>query len=93
MQMERKFLYQLGKNALANKKGDDAIDYFVKSLTVAANDDERGESFEGLSLAYFAAGKVDSAIEYGVKASTTFQRQESSVSMRICRLRLLTMRQ
>lgn len=74
MQMERKFLYQLGKNALVNKKGDDAIDYFVKSLTVAANDDERGESFEGLSLAYFASGKVDSAIEYGVKASTTFQR-------------------
>ncbi|MFL3023683.1 MAG: tetratricopeptide repeat protein [Methylophilaceae bacterium] len=74
MQMERRFLYQLGQNALALDKGSDAVDFFSKSLVISANDDERGESFEGLSLAYFVSNKLDSAIEYGVKASTTFQR-------------------
>ncbi len=74
MQMEQRFLYQLGQNELANENGLEAIDYFSKSLTLAANDDERGDSFEGLSLAYYVSNKLDSAIEYGVKASTTFQR-------------------
>jgi tetratricopeptide (TPR) repeat protein len=74
MQMEHRFLYQLGKNALVAKDGLNAVDYFGKSLATSSNDDERGNSFEGLSAAYFISNKLDSAIEFGVKASTTYQR-------------------
>jgi tetratricopeptide (TPR) repeat protein len=74
MQMEHRFLYQLGKNALVAKDGLNAVDYFGKSLATSSNDDERGNSFEGLSTAYFISNKLDSAIEFGVKASTTYQR-------------------
>lgn len=74
MQMEHRFLYQLGKNALTAKDGLNAVDYFSKSLATSANDDERGNSFEGLSNAYFVLNKLDSAIEFAVKASTTYQR-------------------
>ena len=66
--------YQLGKNALVAKDGLNAVDYFGKSLATSSNDDERGNSFEGLSTAYFISNKLDSAIEFGVKASTTYQR-------------------
>jgi tetratricopeptide (TPR) repeat protein len=74
LQMEQRFLYQLGLSALAAKDGMTAVDYFVKSSVIAANDQERANSFKGLSQAFFMDNKVDSAIEYGVRASTTFQR-------------------
>tara|TARA_B100000035_G_scaffold315419_1_gene335982 strand:- start:6496 stop:7368 length:873 start_codon:yes stop_codon:yes gene_type:complete len=74
MQMEHRFLYQLGRNALVAQDGLNAVEYFSKSLATSANDDERGNSFEGLSNAYFILNKLNSAIEFGVKASTTYQR-------------------
>ena len=74
MQMERKFLYQLGNNAMQEDNGFDAIDFYGKSLAISSNDDERAEGFAGISSAYFKSNKIDQAIEYGVKASTTYQR-------------------
>ena len=72
MQMERKFLYQLGNNAIKDKNGFDAVDFYSKSLVISSNDDERAEGFAGLSVAYFQSNKIDQAIENGVKASTTY---------------------
>ena len=72
MQMERRFLYQLGQNNLSTGKYDDSVDYFAKSIVISANDNERAEGYDGLAMAYYANKKADKAIEYGIKASNMY---------------------
>ena len=74
MQMEQKFLYQLGLSLTAMKDYFNATDYLAKSLMIAANDDERAESYNSLAGAHAANKKYAKAVEFGLKASNTYQR-------------------
>ena len=74
LQMEQRFLYQLGKSHIALKNGESALEEHSKALTISSNDDERALNFEGISLAYGLLKQYDSAIEYAVKASNSYQR-------------------
>ena len=72
LQMERRFLYQLGQNALSTNEYDESIDFFSKSIVISVNNDERAEGFDRLSLAYYGKKKLDKAIEYALKASNMY---------------------
>ncbi len=72
LEMEHKFLFQLGESTLAEKKYDDSVDYYSKSIVTSFNDDQRAEGYKGLSMAYYGKKKLDNAIEYGIKASNMY---------------------
>jgi tetratricopeptide (TPR) repeat protein len=74
LEMEQKFLFELGESSLSEKKYDDSVDYFAKSIVTSFNDDQRAEGYKGLSMAYYGKKKLDKSIEYGLKAANTFQR-------------------
>ena len=72
LQMERRFLYQLGENSLITNNYDESIDFFSKSIVISVNDDERAAGFNALSKAYYGKKKINRSIEYGVKASNMY---------------------
>ena len=72
LQMERRFLYQLGENGLIANNYDESIDFFSKSIVISVNDDERAAGFNSLSKAYHGKKKINRSIEYGVKASNMY---------------------
>jgi len=74
MQMEQKFLYQLGLSLTEMKDYFNATDYLTKSLMIAANDDERAESYNSLAVAHAANKKFAKSVEFGLKAANTYQR-------------------
>ena len=74
LQMERRFLYQLGQNHLAKEDYLEAIDFFAKSTVVSANDNERAEGYDGLAMAYSGKKKSTKAIEYGLKAANMYRK-------------------
>ena len=72
LQMERRFLFQLGENGLKNKDYEGSIDFFSKSIIISVNDDERAAGFNALSTAYYGKKKLNSSIEYAIKASNMY---------------------
>ena len=72
LEMEHRFLFQLGESTLAEGKYDDSVDYYSKSIVTSFNDDDRADGYKGLSRAYYGKKKLAKAIEYGVKASNMF---------------------
>jgi len=72
LEMEHRFLYQLGKSTLAEEAYEDSIDYFSKSIVTAFNDDDRADGYKGLSKAYYGKKKLSKAIEYALKASNMY---------------------
>jgi len=72
LEMEHRFLFQLGESTLAEEKYDDSVDYYSKSIVTSFNDDDRADGYKGLSRAYYGKKKLAKAIEYGVKASNMF---------------------
>jgi len=74
MQMEQRFLNQSGQTYLILKDSQNALDSFTKAARLSANDDERASNFEGLAKSYAIDKQYDSAIEFSVKASNTYQR-------------------
>ena len=72
LQMERRFLFQLGENGLENNDYEESIDFFSKSIIISVNDDERAEGFNALSMAYYGKKKLDKSIEYAIKASNMY---------------------
>jgi tetratricopeptide (TPR) repeat protein len=74
MQMEQRFLNQSGQTYLILNDSQNALDSFTKAARLSANDDERASNFEGLAKSYAIDNQYDSAIEFSVKASNTYQR-------------------
>ena len=74
MQMEQKFLYQLGLSLTEMKDYFNATDYLAKALMIAANDDERAESYNSLAVAHASNMKYAKSVEFGLKAANTYQR-------------------
>jgi tetratricopeptide (TPR) repeat protein len=74
MQLEQKFLYQIGLSLTEMKDYFNATDYLAKSLMIAANDDERAESYSSLATAHAANKKYAKSVEFGLKAANTYQR-------------------
>ena len=74
MQMEQKFLFQLGLSLTELKDYFNATDYLAKSLMIAANDNERAESFNSLAVAHALNRKYAKSVEFGLKAANTYQR-------------------
>jgi len=72
IEMEHRFLFQLGKSTLLEKKYDDSVDYFSKSIVTSFNDDDRADGYKGLSNAYYGKKKLSKAIEYVLKASNMY---------------------
>ena len=72
IEMEHRFLFQLGKSMLAEEKYDDSVDYFSKSIVTSFNDDDRADGYKGLSKAYYGKKKLDKSIEYALKASNMY---------------------
>ena len=72
IEMEHRFLFQLGKSMLAEEKYDDSVDYFSKSIVTSFNDDDRADGYKGLSRAYYGKKKLDKTIEYALKASNMY---------------------
>ena len=72
LEMEHRFLFQLGESTLAEEKYDDSVDYYSKSIVTSFNDDDRADGYKGLSKAYYGKKKLAKSIEYGVKASNMF---------------------
>jgi tetratricopeptide (TPR) repeat protein len=72
LEMEHRFLYQLGKTTLAEEKFDDSVDYFSKSIVTSFNDDDRADGYKGLSRAYYGKKKLAKSIEYALKSSNMY---------------------
>ena len=72
LEMEHRFLFQLGESTLVEKKYDDSVDYFSKSIVTSFNDDDRADGYKGLSRAYYGKKKLDKSIEYALKASNMY---------------------
>ena len=72
LEMEHRFLFQLGESTFAEKKYEDSVDYFSKSIVTSFNDGDRADGYKGLSRAYYAKKKLDKSIEYALKASNMF---------------------
>ena len=72
IEMEHRFLFQLGKSTLAEEKYDDSVDYFSKSIVTSFNDNDRADGYKGLSSAYYGKKKLGKAIEYALKASNMY---------------------
>jgi tetratricopeptide (TPR) repeat protein len=50
------------------KQYQSALESYLTAHTLAANDNERGESFESVALAYHMLNQHDAALEYQIKA-------------------------
>jgi tetratricopeptide (TPR) repeat protein len=74
MQMEQKFLNQLGMSYLKLNKAELSLESYSKALGISSNDDERAANFKGVAQANAALNNYDDAIEYAVKAANTYQR-------------------
>ena len=74
MQMEQRFLNQLGNSYLILKDGDKSLESYSSALAISSNDDERASNFKGVSQAYALTNDYDRAIEFGIKGSNTYQR-------------------
>ena len=74
MQIEQKFLYELGLNDMALGDYFNAIDYLAKSVVIANNDSERADSYNALATASFRSKKYSNAVEYAVKSSNMYQK-------------------
>jgi len=74
MQMEQKFLYQIGQNEIAASNYTIAIESLSKSLVIAGDDSERADSYNALSVAYFKDKQYSKSVEYCVKASNMYQK-------------------
>jgi tetratricopeptide (TPR) repeat protein len=61
------------------KDNNSALDSYLISMSLANNDNERGESFENLAKTYHALGNHDKAIEFQLKA-TVMQKQAGSLT-------------
>ena len=72
LEMEHRFLFQLGESTLAEAKYDDSVDYYSKSIVTSFNDDDRADGYKGLSRAYYGKKKLAKSIEYALKASNMF---------------------
>jgi tetratricopeptide (TPR) repeat protein len=72
LEMEHRFLFQLGQSTLADKEYDDSVDFFSKSIVTSFNDKDRADGYKGLSNAYYGKKKIDRAIEYALKASNMY---------------------
>jgi len=74
MQYEQRFLYQLGTSQALLKDYFEATDSFSKSIRIAANDEERALSFDGLARAYYLNNKAGNAVESGLTATLLYQK-------------------
>jgi len=72
IEMEHRFLFQLGESTLAEERFDDSVDYYSKSIVTSFNDNDRADGYKGLSRAYYGKKKLDKSIEYALKASNMF---------------------
>jgi len=72
IEMEHRFLFQLGESTLAEKRYDDSVDYYSKSIVTSFNDNDRADGYKGLSRAYYGKKKLAKSIEYALKASNMF---------------------
>jgi len=72
IEMEHRFLFQLGKSTLAEEKYDDSVDYFSKSIVTSFNDDDRADGYKGLARAYYGKKKLAKSIEYALKSSNMY---------------------
>ena len=72
IEMEHRFLFQLGESTLAEERYDDSVDYYSKSIVTSFNDNDRADGYKGLSRAYYGKKKLDKSIEYALKASNMF---------------------
>jgi len=72
IEMEHRFLFQLGESTLAEEKYDDSVDYYSKSIVTSFNDNDRADGYKGLSRAYYGKNKLAKSIEYALKASNMF---------------------
>jgi len=74
MQMEQKFLNQLGMSYLKLNKAELSLESYSKALVISSNDDERAANFKGVAQAHASLNNYDDAVEYAVKAANTYQR-------------------
>jgi len=74
IEMEHRFLFQLGKSTLKEEKYDDSVDYFSKSIVTSFNDDDRADGYKGLSRAYYGKKKLTKSIEYALKSSNMYRK-------------------
>ena len=72
IEMEHRFLFQLGESTLAEERYDDSVDYYSKSIVTSFNDNDRADGYKGLSRAYYGKNKLAKSIEYALKASNMF---------------------
>ena len=72
IEMEHRFLFQLGESTLAEERYDDSVDYYSKSIVTSFNDNDRADGYKGLSRAYYGKKKLAKSIEYALKASNMF---------------------
>jgi len=72
IEMEHRFLFQLGESTLAEERYDDSVDYYSKSIVTSFNDNDRADGYKGLSKAYYGKKKLAKSIEYALKASNMF---------------------
>ena len=74
LEMEHRFLFQLGETTLAEENYDDSIDYYSKSIVTAFNDDDRADGYKGLSRAYYGKKKLNKSIEFALKSSNMYRK-------------------
>ena len=72
IEMEHRFLFQLGESTLVEERYDDSVDYYSKSIVTSFNDNDRADGYKGLSKAYYGKKKLAKSIEYALKASNMF---------------------
>lgn len=65
---ERVAHQSIGNVHLKAKQYQSALASYLTANTLAANDNERGESYESVALAYHLLAQHDSALEYQIKA-------------------------
>lgn len=67
-QFQRINLNQLGDAQRGAKRPAEALDHYRQGLALAANDNERAESYANIAASQSLLGKHDEAIEYQIKA-------------------------
>lgn len=65
---ERINLNQIGETQAANHQPEGALESYLAGSKLAANDNERADSFARIAATYSDLGKHDQAIEYQIKA-------------------------
>ena len=65
---ERINLNQIGETQAANHQSEGALESYLAGSKLAANDNERADSFARIAATYSDLGKHDQAIEYQIKA-------------------------